>query len=98
MQAREADLAEHVDAAAQILAAADERDAMADARDAAADERERQFDLAEMLDVDGTYGGRWAERREAGIDRLRAKDDRTASREDRIALTRGQGEQGPDSR
>lgn len=100
VDAREAGLAVHTDTVAKILAAADERDAISDARDAAAEEREREVDLAEMLDVNGTYvngtyGDHWAERREASLDRLHAKDDRTASREDRIALTRLQAEQAP---
>jgi hypothetical protein len=95
VDAGEAGLAEHSDTVAKILAAAHERDAISDARDAAAEERRRELDLAEMLDVDGTYGDHWAEQREAGLDRLHAKDDRTASREDRTALTRVQAEHAP---
>jgi hypothetical protein len=33
------------------------------------------------------YGGDWPERRNAVLDRGYAKDDRTASRDDRLALT-----------
>ena len=78
----------------QILAAAEERDAASDARDASAEQRDRELDLAEMLDVVGTYGDRWPERRAAVLDRQHARDDRAASREDRLALARILVEQG----
>jgi uncharacterized protein (DUF3084 family) len=89
--AREAALAERSETAQAILDAADERDASADTRDAAADEREKDLDRAELLappDKLG-YGGDWPERRNASLDRGHAKDDRTASHGDRIALTEG---------
>ena len=92
--AREAALARHVEAAQAILAAADERDALADARDAAADKRERDLDLSELLasaDHRG-YGDDWPERRNAGLDRTHAKENRAASHEDRLALTEGRAE------
>ena len=78
-----------------ILAAAGDRDAAADARDAMSDQRDRDLDLAEMLDVDGTYGDHWSERRAAAHDRSHARDDRAASREDRLALARILAEQDP---
>lgn len=42
-----------------------------------------------MLDPESKYGAHWPERRNAGLDRGHAKDDRTASHDDRIALTEG---------
>jgi hypothetical protein len=77
----------------RILAAAEERDAASDACDASAEQRDRELDLAEMLAVVGTYGDRWPERRAAALDRQRARDDRAASREDRLALARILAEQ-----
>ena len=89
VEAREAALAARAMEVQRILAAADERDAISDARDASADERDRELDLAEMLDVKGGYGTHWSQRRAAALDRLQSKDDRAASREDRMALARG---------
>lgn len=89
VSAREAALDERMEAAEAILAAADERDAISDARDVAADKREHDLDLAEFLspkDKAG-YGGDWPERRNAALDRAHSKGDRTASHEDRDALT-----------
>jgi hypothetical protein len=96
--AREAALAERAEAAPAILAAADERDAVADARDAAANKRETDLDRADLLappDKHG-YGSNWPERRNAALDRARSKNDRTASHEDRGALTEGGAEQETD--
>jgi hypothetical protein len=55
----------------------------------AADRRENDHALAELLAPQGEqgYGGDWPERRNAVLDRGYAKDDRTASRDDRLALT-----------
>ena len=78
----------------RILGAAEERDAASDACDASAERRDRELDLAEMLAVVGTYGDRWPERRAAVLDRQHARDDRAASREDRLALARILVEQG----
>jgi hypothetical protein len=86
--AREAALAERAEEIHSILVAADERDAISGARDAEADQRDREHDLAELLDVDGTYGEHWAERRSAILDRWHARGDRAASRKDRLALSR----------
>lgn len=80
------------DDADEILAAADARDVDADARDAAAVERENAFDKEDFLADEGTYGHYWPERRAAGRDRAHSKDDRTASHDDRIALTEDQDE------
>ena len=78
--AREADLAKRLQAAQTLLAAADKR--------------ERDLDLSELLappDQPG-YGDDWPERRNAGLDRAHAKEDRTASHDDRVALTEGRAE------
>lgn len=89
VEAREAAHAERIDAAREIRAAADKRDAASDDRDVAAGKRENDLDRAEMLDLESKYGAHWPERRNAGLDRGHAKDDRTASHDDRIALTEG---------
>ena len=73
----------------------DDRDRVSDARDASADRRDHELDLAEMLDVDHSYGDHWPERRAAALDRRHAKDERAASREDRRALARSLVEQDP---
>jgi hypothetical protein len=91
--ARDAAHAERIDAAQEIGAAADKRDAASGARDAAADKRESELDRAEMLDPEGGYGAHWPERRNAGLDRGHAKDDRTASHGDRVALTENDSNQ-----
>ena len=95
--ARETALAVRTEEIRRILAAADDRDAVSDARDATADLRDDKLDLAEMLDVEHSYGDRWPERRTAALDRWHAKDDRAASRADRRALARGLVEQDPSS-
>lgn len=98
VSAREAAVAERTEAAQAILAAADVRDATSDARDAAADKRENDLDCAELLaptDEYG-YGGDWPERRNAALDRGHAKDDRTASHDDRIALIEDDAGRGTD--
>jgi uncharacterized protein (DUF3084 family) len=87
VEARDAAHAERIDAAQEIGAAADKRDAASVARDVAAEERENDLDRAEMLDPESKYGAHWAERRNAGLDRGHAKNDRTASHGDRVALT-----------
>jgi hypothetical protein len=89
VEAREAALAARTAEVHRILVAADERDAVSDALDASADERDRELDLAEMLDTESNYGAHWSQRRAAALDRRRAKHDRAASREDRMALIRG---------
>jgi hypothetical protein len=96
VEARDAAHAERKDAAREIGAAADKRDAAADDRDAAAGKRENDLDRAEMLDPESEYGAHWPERRNAGLDRGHAKDDRTASHDDRIALTDGDVEHDTD--
>ena len=90
MAAREAALAERLEASRGDLAAADERDATADIRDGAADKRENDHDLAQLLapETEHGYGGDWPERRNANLDRKQAKDDRKASHDDRLALQR----------
>jgi hypothetical protein len=96
--AREEALAERMDAAKVVLDAAEERDTDADARDGVADRRESDLDLAQLLTTDDKhgYGGDWAERRNANLDRVHAKDDRKASHDDRIALTEDNSEHGTD--
>jgi hypothetical protein len=96
--AREAALAERTEAAPAIRAAADERDAVADARDAAANKREADLDRADFLAPPGKHGyvSNWPERRNAALDRARSKNDRTASHDDRDALTEGGAEQKTD--
>jgi hypothetical protein len=84
------------DAVREIGAAADKRDAASDDRDVAAGKRENDLDRAEMLDPESKYGTHWPERRNAGLDRGHAKDDRTASHDDRIALTEGDVEHDTD--
>ena len=88
---RENFLSQRMEAAQEILAAADQRDAIADARDTGADTRDRDVDRAEFLTngdaktVD--YGTHLPQRRDAALDREHAKGNRTASQDDRIALT-----------
>ena len=96
VEARDAAHAERVDAVREIGAAADKRDAASDDRDVAAGKRENDLDRAEMLDPESKYGAHWPERRNAGLDRGHAKDDRTASHDDRIALTEGDVEHDTD--
>lgn len=97
MTARETALAELMQRAADILAAADARDALADLRDVEADERENATDRARLVAPPGTfdYGDDWPARRHAGLDRRYAKADRRASHEDRIALTGGRQQESP---
>ena len=88
---REAALLHRMEAAHEILAAADQRDAIADARDTGADTRDRRVDRAEFMAAGDTYGDNYADhlpqRRDAALDREHAKGNRTASQDDRIALT-----------
>jgi uncharacterized protein (DUF3084 family) len=95
VEAREETQNERMETAQGIRAAADERDVAAGARDAAADKREHDLDRAEMLTSGSNYGAHWPERRNAGIDRAHAKDDRTASHADRIAMTETDDEHDP---
>ncbi len=92
--AREAALAERMEASDAILGAASERDASGDARDAAAEKREKETDLSHLLDTEPNpvYGDDWPQRRNAQLDRQHAKSDREASQDDRIALTAGDAE------
>jgi hypothetical protein len=80
-----------MDAAQEILAAADQRDAVADARDTGADMRDRRVDRTEFLATGDTYGDSYGshlpQRRDAALDRQHAKGNRDASQDDRIALT-----------
>src|SRR5687768_16878039 len=87
LSVRERALAERMGAAHDILVAADERDAVSDARDVGGDTREQILDRAHFLATDHTYGDELPMRRGAALDREHAKDDRSASRDDRIALT-----------
>lgn len=89
VDARDAAHAERRGAAREIGAAADRRDAASDDRDAAARERENILDRADLVDPTSDYVAHWPERRNAGLDRGHAKDDRTASHGDRVALTEG---------
>ena len=70
-----------------ILDAADRRDAAADDRDEAAQVRSHDLDRADFAAEGASYGQHWPERRDAALGREHAKDDRTASHGDRIALT-----------
>ena len=87
--AREAALLARLEAAHRVLDAADERDDLADARDFAARKRGSDRDLADFRTTGGAaeYEDDRPERHEAALGRERAKDDRTAAHEDRIALT-----------
>jgi hypothetical protein len=87
LTAREANLAERMDAAQEILAAADQRDAVADARDVGAESREQRLDRAQFIAKGDKYGNDLPARRGAALDREHAKGDRSASGDDRIALT-----------
>jgi hypothetical protein len=87
LTAREEALAERMAAAHEILAAADERDAVSDSRDTGGDVREQVLDRAHFLATGETYGDERPMRRGAALDRDHAKEDRAASRDDRIALT-----------
>jgi hypothetical protein len=88
---REQALATRMEAAGEIVDAADRRDALAEARDSGADIRERQLDRAEFTangdKHDDQYGQDLPQRRAAALDREHAKGDRSASLDDRIALT-----------
>jgi hypothetical protein len=87
LSVRERALAERMGAAHDILVAAEERDAVSDARDVGGDTREQILDRAHFLATDHTYGDELPMRRGAALDRDHARGDRTASRDDRIALT-----------
>jgi len=91
-EAREAALENRLTAAHDILNAADQRDVLADGRDVAADQRDRDSDREMFLTPDTEYGEHWPERRDAAEGRGHAKDDRTASHEDRVALTEPEAE------
>jgi hypothetical protein len=93
LDAREAALDERMVSGRAILEAADQRDAAADDRDEAAQDRSNDLDRTEFAAEGDSYGERWPERRDAALGREHAKDDRTASHGDRIALT----EPDPDS-
>ena len=74
---------------AEIVAAADERDALADARDLSAEQHEHGLDLAHFLAAEADdYGYDWPERRAAALDREHARQDRIAARGDLTALVR----------
>ena len=89
LEALEAVCVEGMRAAAEIVAAADERDALADARDLSAEQHEHGLDLAHFLAAeDDDYGYDWPERRAAALDREHARQDRIAARGDLTALVR----------
>lgn len=83
---REELLTSRLESAHRILAAAAERDAVADARDAGAETRDLHEDRAQFLASRHVYGQHLGQRRDAALDRLHAKGNRTASQGDRIAL------------
>jgi len=91
MAEREDALAMRMEAAGEIVDAADRRDAVSEARDSGAEIREGQKDRAEFTAStdkhDDQYGDQLPQRRAAALDREHAKGDRTASQDDRIALT-----------
>jgi uncharacterized protein (DUF3084 family) len=89
VEARETAQGARMQAAQGMRDAADKRDVVSGARDVAADKREHDLDQADMLNSEIDYGAHWPERRNAGIDRAHAKDDRTASHADRVAMTEG---------
>ena len=72
-----------MDAAGEVLAAADDRDAKADARDNAAIGRENALDLEDFLGREEGYGERWPERLAADLDREHSR--RTAPQPLKIA-------------
>lgn len=84
---RETALAERMAAADEILAAAEKRDAISDSRDTRGETRESALDQARLLARGDAYGEDLPLRRGAALDREHAKEDRAASRDDRIALT-----------
>ncbi len=84
---RETALAQRMAAAHEILAAADQRDAISDSRDTRGETREQVLDQAHLLARGDAYGDDLPLRRGAALDREHAKEDRAASRDDRIALT-----------
>ncbi len=84
---RETALAERMAGTHAILAAADERDAISDSRDTRGETREQVLDQAHLLARGDAYGDDVPLRRGAALDREHAKEDRAASRDDRIALT-----------
>ena len=92
-------LATRMEAAGEIVDAADRRDAVAEARDSGADIRERQIDRAEFIAKGDQYGDQdgehFPQRRAAALDREHAKGDRTASQDDRLALTEDTEKPGP---
>ncbi len=84
---RKTAVAERMAAAHEILAAADKRDAISDSRDTRGETREQVLDQAHLLARGDAYGDDLPLRRGAALDREHAKEDRAASRDDRIALT-----------
>jgi hypothetical protein len=84
---REKAQAERVSKADVIIAAADQRDTAAEARDLRSTNRENALDKARFLAHGDAYDPDASGRREAGLDREHAKDDRSASKTDRVALT-----------
>ncbi|MEO7352194.1 MAG: hypothetical protein ABIW17_09875 [Marmoricola sp.] len=84
---RETALAERMAAADEILAAAERRDSISDSRDRRGETREQVLDQAHLLARGDAYGDDLPLRRGAALDREHAKEDRVASRDDRIALT-----------
>lgn len=88
LEARETALAHRMEAAQRILAAADHRDGAADDRDLAAEKLSNDRDREAFVTADADPATHWPERREAAAGRQCAKDDRSASKGDRVALTK----------
>lgn len=92
----EAALAERAASAEDLIDAAVERDADADQRDEVAIERDRQASLAAFTTQDGPYLHDLEARRDAALNRMQSKDDRTSFAEDRDAL-RAEHDSGDDA-
>ncbi len=84
---REQSLAERLDKAEEIRAAAAKRDAVSDARDLRSENREEALDRARSHNRGFSLGATAPGRHAAADDRQHAKGDRAAAEEDRAALT-----------
>ena len=89
MARRESALADRLEAAKEILLAADQRDIDADDRDDASVKLDRDADRAAFVHPvdDDSYGNDSPSRRHAALDRGHAKTDRASAADDRDSLT-----------
>lgn len=101
MARRESALADRLEAAKEILLAADQRDIDADDRDEASVKLDRDADRGAFVRRvdDDSYGSDSPTRRHAAMDRGHAKTDRALAADDRAMLTeepRSDGVEGRD--